>query len=149
VDERDALAKLKDRNSTEVVELRAENDELRAKAKSIQTDLEQHRSLLNTVLVEKDAIQKSLIDRNDKYHELESAHQDFKATLEILSASSEGREEGHKESLDEHITKLQARVESYREKGAKRQEVQEEIGDYPSPTTSISSRGMLGLKTNF
>jgi len=100
-------------------------------------------------LVEKDTIQKSLIDRNDKYHELESAHQDFKATLEILSASSEGREEGHKESLDEHITKLQARVESYREKGAKRQEVQEEIGDYPSPTTSISSQGMFRLKTNF
>ncbi|KAI9785514.1 MAG: hypothetical protein M1839_009255 [Geoglossum umbratile] len=121
-DERDVLAKLKDRNSAEVVELRAENDELHAKVESIQVDLEQHRSLLNVALVEKDAIQKSLIDRNDKYHELERAHQDFKTTLDILNASSEGREEGHRESLDEHIARLQAKVENHREKGTKRQE---------------------------
>jgi hypothetical protein len=35
-------------------------------------------------------------------------------------------------------------VENYREKGAKRQEVQEEIGDYPSPS-SVSSSGMFRL----
>ncbi|KAH0564809.1 hypothetical protein GP486_001798 [Trichoglossum hirsutum] len=121
-DERDALIKLKDRNSKEVVELQALSDDLRVKVKSVQTDLEQHRSLLNTALVEKDATQKSLIDQKDKYHQLENAHKDFKATLEILNASSEGREEGQRESLDEHVAKLQTKVENYREKGVKRQE---------------------------
>lgn len=143
-DEHDALVTLKDRNSRAVTELQAESDDLRAKVKSVQTDLEQHRSLLNTALVEKDTIQKSLIDQKDKYHELENAHKDFKATLEILNASSEGREEGQRESLDEHVSKLQTKVENYREKGAKRQEVQEEIRDYPSPS-SVSSLGMFGL----
>ncbi|KAH0538366.1 hypothetical protein FGG08_005015 [Glutinoglossum americanum] len=121
-DERDALAGLRDRNTQDVIELKAEGDDLRAKVKSVQTDLEQHRLLLNYALVEKDATQKSLIDQKDKYHELEIAHKDFKATLDILNASYEGREEGQKESLDEHVAKLQTKVENYREKGAKRQE---------------------------
>src|SRR5437764_1151284 len=115
-DELEALDELKQRNSAEVVELRAEAKDRDARIISLQTDLEEMRSLLNTALLDKDVYQKGLEEQKDVNRKLKDDVNEYRSTFELLQASKEGREEGFKEALDAKILRLQKQLEISKEK---------------------------------
>ena len=119
----DALAELKEANSADVISLREENQSLQQRFQSLETDLDIQRSLLNTALLDKDKIQKTLSEQNDQVREAEKGSAELKATLDVVRAASDGRDEGARETLEQHVTQLQSKIEQGRERLAKRTEV--------------------------
>src|SRR2546429_6500422 len=122
-DKLEALAELKEANSAEVLSLREENRGLHQRLQSLEADLDIQRSMLNTTLLEKDKIQKTLSEQMDQVHEAEKGSAELKATLDIVRAASDGRDEGAREALERHAIQLQGKIEQARERLAKHTEV--------------------------
>ncbi len=122
-DKLDALAELKEANSADALSLREENQNLHQRLQGFETDLDVQRSMLNTTLLEKDKIQKSLSEQKDHVHEAEKGSAELKATLDMVRAASDGRDEGAREALEQHAIQLQGKIEQGRERLAKRTEV--------------------------
>src|SRR2546421_12975569 len=101
-DKLDALAELKEANSTDALSLREENQCLHQRLHSLESDLDVQRSMLNTALLEKDKIQKILSEQKDQFHEAEKGSAELKATLDMVRAASDGRDEGAREALEQH-----------------------------------------------
>src|SRR5437016_4563844 len=98
-DKLDALAELKEANSADALSLREETQNLHQRLQGLETDLDVQRSMLNTTLLEKDKIQKTLSEQKDHVHEAEKGSAELKATLDMIRAASDGRDEGAREAL--------------------------------------------------
>lgn len=117
-DKLDALEELKARNSTELVALQAEYKDLLEKNKTLSIDLDQHKSLLNKALLEKDDIAKRLTDQQDSILENERSASELKTTLAALEGTAEGRGV----ELEKRVLQLQNKLEDHREKMVKARE---------------------------
>jgi len=91
---------------------------LQKKAKSLEADLEQHKSLLNTALLEKDEVNKKLAIHQDGVIEAERTIADLKSTLAALEGNAEGRDG----ALEKRVIQLQNKLEDQREKMVKSRE---------------------------
>jgi chromosome segregation ATPase len=98
-DKQEALTTLKEANSFEVNELRTEHDVLQQRIKGLQTDLTEHKSLLNSTLLDLALVK-------DRAHSSEKAKDEYTATLEAIKAHKDGREDGYKGSLEDRAVKL-------------------------------------------
>jgi protein HOOK3 len=117
-DEAEQLEILKAANSEEAVALRQELEDLQKKAKSLEADLEQHKSLLNTALLEKDEVSKKLAIHQDGVIEAERTIAELKSTLAALEGNAEGRDG----ALEKRVIQLQNKLEDQREKMVKSRE---------------------------
>lgn len=104
--------------SAELIELREEHDELQKKMREAELDLEQKKSLLNTVLLEKDELFKRSSEHKDILLERERDMADLRATIAALTGTSEGRDS----ELERRVLQLQNKVEDQREKLTKSRE---------------------------
>lgn len=117
-DEAEQLEILKAANSEEVIALRQEYEDLQKKSKSLEADLEQHKSLLNTALLEKDEVSKKLAIHQDGVIEAERTIAELKTTLAALEGNAEGRDG----ALEKRVIQLQNKLEDQREKMVKSRE---------------------------
>lgn len=111
-DKLEALEELKQMNSQELIEFREEHDELKTRWREAEIGLDQKRSLLNTVLLEKDELSKRNSEHKDIMMEKERDMADLRATIAALNGTSEGRDS----ALEKRVMQLQNKVEDYREK---------------------------------
>jgi protein HOOK3 len=118
-DDLEALAELKARNSVELVELQKEYDEAQAKIRELEREVDQKKSLLNTVLLEKDEISKKVSEQKDLMLEKEKSNSELKATI----AAFEGTADGRDSALEKRVLQLQNKLEDRREKMTKSREV--------------------------
>jgi len=117
-DKLEVLEELKRMNSAELIELREEHEELQKKMHEAELDLEQKKSLLNTVLLEKDELSKRNSDHKDIMLEKERDMADLRATIAALNGTSEGRDS----ELERRVLQLQNKLEDHREKMTKSRE---------------------------
>lgn len=117
-DKLEALEELKKMNSAELIQLREEHDELQKKMHEEELDLEQKKSLLNTVLLEKDELSKRSSEHKDILLEKERDIADLRATIAALNGTSEGRDN----ELERRVLQLQNKLEDHREKNYKSRE---------------------------
>lgn len=117
-DKLEALEELKKMNSAELIQLREEHEELQKKIREAELDLEQEKSLLNTVLLEKDELSKRNSEHKDIMLEKERDMADLRATIAALNGSSEGRDS----ELERRVLQLQNKLEDHREKMTKSRE---------------------------
>lgn len=117
-DKLEALEELKKMNSAELIELREEHEELQKKMREAELDLEQKKSLLNTVLLEKDELSKRNSEHKDIMLEKERDMADLRATIAALNGTSEGRDS----ELERRVLQLQNKLEDHREKMTKSRE---------------------------
>lgn len=118
-DKLEILAELKALNSAELIELRQEHDEMRIKVRELEIDVEQKKSLLNTVLLEKDEISKKVSEQKDLMLEKEKSNSELKATIAAFTGTAEGRDG----ALEKRVLQLQNKLEDHREKMTKSREV--------------------------
>lgn len=118
-DELEALAELKKLSSTELIALKEEHEELLEKTKGLEADCEQKKSLINTVLLEKDTLSKKNSENQDIMLEKEKAISELRATVAAFEGSSEGRDA----ALEKRAVQLQNKLEDNREKMTKTREV--------------------------
>src|SRR5690606_14265245 len=111
-DQLDALDELKSRNSTELDALREEFEELQSLNKALSSDLDQHKTLLNKALLEKDEVVKKVTTLQDSVMEKERIASDLRTTI----AAMEGTTEGGNMELEKRVVQLQNKLEDYREK---------------------------------
>ena len=117
-DKLEALEELKMMNSAELIELREEHEELQKKMREAELDLEQKKSFLNTVLLEKDELSKRNSEHKDIMLEKERDMADLRATIAALNGTSEGRDS----ELERRVLQLQNKLEDHREKMTKSRE---------------------------
>ncbi|KAF8426574.1 hook-related protein family [Tirmania nivea] len=117
-DKLEALEELKKMNSAELIELREEHEELQRKMREAELDVEQKKSLLNTVLLEKDELSKRNSEHKDIMLEKERDMADLRATIAALNGTSEGRDS----ELERRVLQLQNKLEDHREKMTKSRE---------------------------
>ncbi|KAL7275336.1 hypothetical protein RUND412_001738 [Rhizina undulata] len=117
-DKLDALEELKLANSAELIDLRIEHDELQAKARELEHEVAQKKSLLNTVLLEKDELSKKVSEQKDTMLEKEKSNSELKATIAALEGTTEGRDG----ALEKRVVQLQNKLEDRREKMTKSRE---------------------------
>ena len=113
-----ALAELKNIANTDLIELQASHNDLRSALVDSEFELTQKKSLLNTVLLDKDALSQKLSDQKDLLIEKEQAHSDLKTTLAALEGNTTGRDK----TLETHATVLQKKLEDRRERLTKSKE---------------------------
>ncbi|KAF8468402.1 hypothetical protein BDZ91DRAFT_109337 [Kalaharituber pfeilii] len=117
-DKLEALEELKQMNSQEVIELREEHEQLRKTLRELEVDLEQQKSLLNTVLLEKDEMSKRNSEHKDVLMEKERDMAELRATIAALNGNAEGKDS----ELERRVLQLQNKLEDYREKLTKSRE---------------------------
>ncbi|KAH8149454.1 uncharacterized protein LAJ45_06534 [Morchella importuna] len=117
-DKLEILAELKTLVGAEVIELRQEHEEMRIKVRELEIDVEQKKSLLNTVLLEKDEISKKVSEQKDLMLEKEKSNSELKATIAAFTGSTEGRDG----ALEKRVMQLQNKLEDRREKMTKTRE---------------------------
>lgn len=118
-DKLEILAELKALNSAELIEIRQEHDEMRIKVRELEIEVEQKKSLLNTVLLEKDEISKKISEQKDLMLEKEKSNSELKATVAAFTGTTEGRDG----ALEKRVLQLQNKLEDRREKMTKSREV--------------------------
>lgn len=118
-DKLEALAELKIMNSQELIELRGEHEEAQRKIHDLESDIDQKRSLLNTVLLEKDEVSKKLSEQKDTILENEKSNSELRATIATFQGTTEGRDA----ALEKRVLQLQEKLEGQREKMVKAREV--------------------------
>lgn len=118
-DKLEALAELKTLTSQELIELREELEEARRTIRDLENDVQQKKSLLNTVLLEKDELSKKVSEQKDLMLEKERSNSELKATI----AAFEGTTEGRDSALEKRTLQLQNKLEDRREKMTKSREV--------------------------
>lgn len=129
-DERDTLDKLKSFNLTELAYLHADYSLLQKTANGLEADLDEHKTLLQKALRDKNDTKKILSQHGDRLHETEKLGDDLKATMELLKAANAGRTEVHAdldEQLEKHIKEFATTIKHGRERVAKLTEVNDEI----------------------
>lgn len=92
---------------------------MRLKVRELGIDIEQKKSLLNTVLLEKDEISKKVSEQKDLMLEKEKSNSELKATIAAFTGSAEGRDG----ALEKRVLQLQNKLEDRREKMTKSREV--------------------------
>lgn len=117
-DKLEALEELKKLCSIELVELREEYDELQKKMREAELELEQKKSLLNTVLLDKDELSLRNSQHKDILLEKERAIADLRTTIAALNGVGEGRDS----ELEKRVLQLQNKLEDQREKMIKSRE---------------------------
>lgn len=117
-DKLEALEELKKLCSIELIELREEHDELQKKMREAELELEQKKSLLNTVLLDKDELSQRNSQHKDILLEKELAIADLRATIAALNGVGEGRDS----ELERRVLQLQNKLEDQREKMTKSRE---------------------------
>ncbi|KAI5800357.1 HOOK protein-domain-containing protein [Peziza echinospora] len=117
-DKLEALAELKDMNSTELIELREEHSVLERRLREAESELDQKKTQLNTVLLEKDELSKKKSDHQDAMLDRVKDIAELKATIAALEGSSEGRDA----ALEKRVVQLQNKLEDQREKMTKSRE---------------------------
>lgn len=122
-----SIHKLQETELPELFVLRKESEGLQKRVRDMQADLDEQKSLLNKTLIDKDAIQRSLLDQKDNAQAAEKSSNEYKATLEVLRAATEGQDAGIHSALENRISQLQNKVESSREALVKRTEVMHSI----------------------
>jgi len=138
--ERNALDKLKNSSLAELTELHADHSLLQnlyadhsllqKRAKGFEADLDEHKTLLQKALRDKNDTKKILSQHGDRLHETEKLGDDLKATMELLKAAGAGRTEAHAdldEQLEKHIKEFATTIKHGRERVAKLTEVNDEI----------------------
>ncbi|KAI5819085.1 HOOK protein-domain-containing protein, partial [Pyronema omphalodes] len=109
-DEVESLDKLKAAANTDLAELQVTCGDLQNKVKDLETDLDIKKSLLNTVLLEKDAISTKLSQAKDQLLDKEQDLSEMRATIATFRGSSDGRDA----ALELRVQKLQEKVEKRR-----------------------------------
>ncbi|RPB02593.1 hypothetical protein L873DRAFT_1673240 [Choiromyces venosus 120613-1] len=117
-DRLEALAELKIMNSQELIELREEHEEAQRKIRDLEGEIDQKKSLLNTVLLEKDEISKKLSEQKDTILENEKSNSELRATIAAFQGTTEGRDA----ALEKRVLQLQEKLEDQREKMVKARE---------------------------
>jgi protein HOOK3 len=84
--------------------------DLEKKSKDLEIEVDIKKSLLNTVLLEKDAIATKLSEYKDQMLEKEQDLSEMRITIAMFQGSAEGRDE----ALERHVQKLQEKVEKRR-----------------------------------
>jgi protein HOOK3 len=109
-DEVESLDRLKAAANTDLAELQTTHGDLQNKIKDLETDLDIKKSLLNTVLLEKDAISTKLSQAKDQLLDKEQDLSEMRATIATFRGSSDGRDA----ALELRVQKLQEKVEKRR-----------------------------------
>lgn len=109
-DEVESLDRLKAAANTDLAELQTTHGDLQNKLKDLETDLDIKKSLLNTVLLEKDAISTKLSQAKDQLLDKEQDLSEMRATIATFRGSSDGRDA----ALELRVQKLQEKVEKRR-----------------------------------
>jgi protein HOOK3 len=117
-DKLEALSELKAAANTDLAELQGIHVDLEKKYKDLDVEMETKRSLLNTVLLEKDEISKNLSTQKDQVLERELAMSDLRTTIAAFEGSAEGRDG----ALERRVTQLQQKLEDRRERMTKSKE---------------------------
>ncbi|KAI9834497.1 MAG: hypothetical protein M1826_002651 [Phylliscum demangeonii] len=109
----DQLAALHELQRTEFPELQILRDErarLQSQTRQMQAELDQHQSLLNKTLLDKDSVQKSLLAEKDHVQAAERSSRDYQLKLEKLDAAMEGRQAGVQSVMEDRVQQLQEKV---------------------------------------
>jgi chromosome segregation ATPase len=114
-DQIEALDKLKAEANTDLAELQTVYADLESRVKDLESDLRTKESLLEKVLLEKDALSTKMAEQKDVLFEKEQALSDLKETIAAFEGSSEGRDG----ALEKHVRELQNKLEDRREKMTK------------------------------
>ncbi|KAF8245809.1 hypothetical protein K440DRAFT_603277 [Wilcoxina mikolae CBS 423.85] len=109
-DKLEALDELKAAANTDLSELQVAYVDLEKKYKDLETELDIKKSLLNTVLLEKDAVATKLSELKDQMLEKEQDMSEMRATIATFRGSTEGRDA----ALERHVQKLQEKMEKRR-----------------------------------
>lgn len=117
-DKLEALEELKKLCSIGLVELREEHDGLLEEMREMELELEQKKSLLNTVLLDKDELSQRNSQHMDILLEKERAIADLRTTIAALNGVGEGRDS----ELERRVLQLQNKLEDQREKMTKSRE---------------------------
>ncbi|KAG0641991.1 HOOK protein-domain-containing protein [Tuber brumale] len=117
-DKLEALAELKVMNSQELIELRGEHEEAQNRIRGLEAKIDQKKTLLNTVLLEKDEISKKLSEQKDIILENEKSNSELRATVAAFQGTAEGRDA----ALEKRVLQLQGKLEDQREKMVKARE---------------------------
>ena len=128
--DQDALDRLKSSTMAELTHLRADHSLLQKKAKDLEADLDEHKTLLQKALRDKNDTKKILTQHGDRLHETEKLGDGLRATMELLRTATAGRTEGHAdpaEQLETHIKEHLTMIKHGRERIAKLTEVNDEI----------------------
>ena len=122
-DKAKALEEIKAANSNEVITLRKMLDDVQHENKTSAIEVTQCKESLTRNLHEKNKLQQQILDQKDKELDHTKITGDLKATLEVLNASTSGREEGAIGALERRVISLQENVVQSRERLQKRTEV--------------------------
>ncbi|KAI5852230.1 hypothetical protein BZA05DRAFT_39268 [Tricharina praecox] len=114
-DQLEALDKLKAEANSDLAELQTVHAELQSRVKDLESDLRTKESLLERVLLEKDALSTKMTEQKDLLFEKEQALSDLKETI----AAFEGSIGGADGALEKHVRELQNKLEDRREKMTK------------------------------
>lgn len=109
-DQLEILDGLKATCNKELAELRAAHAELQTSHKDLETEVEVKKSLLNTVLLDKDAITKKVFSLQDQILEREQDLSEMQSTISAFRGSADGRDA----ALGERVQKLQEKLEKRR-----------------------------------
>lgn len=109
---------LKAAANSDLAGLQVAHEDLEKRYKDLKLELEQKKSLLNTVLLEKDDISKRLSTSKDQILEKEQALSELKATIAAFEGSGEGRDA----VLEKRLAVLQSKLEDRRERMTKSKE---------------------------
>jgi len=114
-DQLEALDKLKAEANSDLAELQIVYAELQLRVKDLESDLRTKESLLERVLLEKDALSTKMTEQKDLLFEKEQALSDLKEMI----AAFEGSVGGADGALEKHVRELQNKLEDRREKMTK------------------------------
>ncbi|KAI9836244.1 MAG: hypothetical protein M1819_001581 [Sarea resinae] len=118
-DKLDVLEELKQANPSKYAGLLSDFEHLKKRCKELQDEVDVHKSLLNTTLLDKDAIQKNLATTKDLLHESDKEKTELKASFDILKASSGGDRDLDAEppaELASEVVELRSRLAANSEK---------------------------------
>lgn len=109
-DQLEILDGLKATCNKELAELRAAHAELQDSHKDLETDVDVKKSLLNTVLLDKDAVTRKVFHLQDQILEREQDLSEMQSTISAFRGSADGRDA----ALEERVQKLQEKLEKRR-----------------------------------
>ncbi|KAI9844517.1 MAG: hypothetical protein M1838_002165 [Thelocarpon superellum] len=116
-DELEALAKLKEANSGEVIQLRAEKMQVSSRNDELSFNLDQQKSLLD----------RTLLKLSQQLHETQVSSGDLKSTMDLLNAANKTRDDNGKEELEKRVLEQQQQLNSDRKDMDKRLETIEAL----------------------
>ena len=128
--EQEALGKLKSSQLNELTDLRVDYSRLQKWTKGLESDLDEHKVLLQKALRDKHDTKKILTQHGDRLHETEKLGDHLKATMEMLKAATAGRTEGRADSddmVEKHVKEWGTAIKNGRERVAKLTEVNDQI----------------------